>query len=35
MAEALADRDIASLRIDLRGHGESTSLGTFDPELSP
>ena len=34
MADALASRDIASLRIDLRGHGESTNLGAFDPELS-
>ena len=36
MARALDDRDIASLRLDLRGHGESTNLGTFVPgELSP
>ena len=36
MARALDDRNIASLRLDLRGHGESTNLGTFVPgELSP
>lgn len=27
----LADRGIASLRLDLRGHGESTNLGRFVP----
>jgi dienelactone hydrolase len=36
MARALDDRNIASLRLDLRGHGESTNLGTFVPgELRP
>jgi len=36
MARALDDRNIASLRLDLRGHGESTNLGTFVPgEISP
>jgi dienelactone hydrolase len=36
MARALDDRNIASLRLDLRGHGESTNLGTFVPgEVSP
>jgi dienelactone hydrolase len=36
MARALDDRNIASLRLVLRGHGESTNLGTFVPgELSP
>ena len=36
MARALDDRNIASLRLDLRGHGESTNLGTFVPgEQSP
>jgi dienelactone hydrolase len=36
MARALDDRNIASLRLDLRGHGDSTNLGTFVPgELSP
>jgi dienelactone hydrolase len=36
MARALDDRGIASLRLDLRGHGESTNLGTFEPgELNP
>lgn len=34
LAEALASSGIASLRIDLRGHGESTNLGAFDPDLS-
>lgn len=34
MADTLALSDIASLRIDLRGHGDSTNLGTFDPEVS-
>ncbi len=29
LAEELATQGIASLRIDLRGHGESTNLGTF------
>lgn len=28
----LAYRGIASLAVDLRGHGESTNLGRFDPE---
>lgn len=34
MAATLASNEIASLRVDLRGHGESTNLGAFDPELS-
>lgn len=36
LARALFDRDIASLRLDLRGHGDSTNFGTFVPgELNP
>lgn len=31
LAQYLADRGIASLRLDLRGHGESTNLGRFVP----
>jgi alpha-beta hydrolase superfamily lysophospholipase len=31
LAQDLADRGIASLRLDLRGHGESTNLGRFVP----
>jgi dienelactone hydrolase len=31
LAGQLADRDIASLRLDLRGHGESVNLGRFVP----
>ena len=34
MAETMAGSGIASLRIDLRGHGDSTNIGTFDPEIS-
>ena len=33
MAEAMAERDIALLRIDLRGHGDSINLGAFDPTI--
>lgn len=33
MAEAMAARDIAALRIDLRGHGDSINLGAFDPTI--
>lgn len=32
LAGELAHRGIASLRIDLRGHGESDNAGRFDPE---
>ena len=35
LARALAARDIASLRLDLRGHGESTNLGRFIPGERP
>lgn len=36
MANALDERGVASLRLDLRGHGESTNLGSFVPgELRP
>jgi dienelactone hydrolase len=31
LAEHLAERGLASLRLDLRGHGESTNLGEFVP----
>ena len=31
LAGLLADRGIASLRLDLRGHGESTNIDTFVP----
>lgn len=31
LAECLFDRGIASLRLDLRGHGESVNLGRFVP----
>ena len=31
LASELADRGIASLRLDLRGHGESVNRGTFVP----
>jgi dienelactone hydrolase len=34
MAEAMARSDIASLRVDLRGHGDSTNIGRFDPDIS-
>ena len=34
MAEALAANGIASLRIDLRGHGDSTNIDAFDPDIS-
>jgi dienelactone hydrolase len=33
MAEAMATTGIASLRIDLRGHGDSINLGAFDPTI--
>ncbi|MEM7414408.1 MAG: hypothetical protein AAF389_02860 [Gemmatimonadota bacterium] len=31
LAEALLEQGVASLRLDLRGHGESTNLGRFNP----
>ena len=34
MAATLASSGIASLRIDLRGHGESLNSGAFDPDIS-
>ena len=34
MAETMAGSGITSLRIDLRGHGDSTNIGTFDPDIS-
>ncbi len=35
LARHLADRGIASLRLDLPGHGESTNLGSFVPGERP
>lgn len=35
MARQLADRGIASLRLDLRGHGESINVDTFVPGEVP
>ena len=32
LAAELDERGIASLRLDLRGHGESTNLGAFNPQ---
>jgi len=34
MARILAEKNIASIRLDLRGHGDSTNHGSFDPTLS-
>jgi dienelactone hydrolase len=34
LAQQLADRGIGSLRLDLRGHGDSTNLDRFVPEES-
>ena len=34
MATVLADSGYASLRVDLRGHGESINAGRFDPDIS-
>ena len=35
LAERLAARDIGSIRLDLRGHGESVNLGRFIPGEVP
>ncbi len=35
LAAQLAARGVASLRLDLRGHGESVNLGKFDPNAPP
>lgn len=35
LAHRLGERGIASLRLDLRGHGESTNLGRFVPYAEP
>ena len=32
LATRLAERGVASFRVDLRAHGESTNLGVFNPE---
>jgi dienelactone hydrolase len=32
LSSELAERGISSLRLDLRGHGESTNLDVFDPQ---
>ena len=34
LAGLLAERGVASLRIDLRGHGESTNLGSHNQEIN-
>jgi len=34
MASLLSQRGYASLRVDLRGHGESTNVRAFDPDTS-
>lgn len=34
MADTMAESGIASLRIDLRGHGDSTNIAAFDPDIS-
>lgn len=34
MADILSRRGYASLRVDLRGHGESINVRAFDPEIS-